>query len=390
MYADFFRGVARVAAAQICEGLGFVAVQGSACDALADVLVRYICEVGQITHETAELAGRSEGNVFDVIVALEELGQSIESLREYTADSDEIPFARPLPRLPITRRMRLPPSFAEIGEEPSPHIPSFLPSFPDKHTFKDTKVYEGRANDPRKNRLMVHKERRKGELALLSLQDRTRSSDATANYLTTDSRRWEARATPSNNQPTDDTNPFLAAPNQAPCNLLALPAAEQGASGRALALAHTGTKSDPERSSEIIGIPSLLDAFEPTLVASKSALPGQSASAQGTADATMHNLEGGEGGWQERIFMGGETEEVGQLKWRQGDHQSKPFKFSQCPQARRIAQAARNTAPECAEEIAFQFGSIGADDDEKRDRRARADAIMSGQVKGIVEDDSTT
>lgn len=50
-------------------------MQHSARDALAEVLLRYVTEVGQLAHETAELAGRTEPNAIDVIAALEELGE---------------------------------------------------------------------------------------------------------------------------------------------------------------------------------------------------------------------------------------------------------------------------------------------------------------------------
>jgi len=54
---------------------GFPTRQHSARDALAEVLIRYVTEVGQLAHETAELAGRTEPNAIDVLAALEELGE---------------------------------------------------------------------------------------------------------------------------------------------------------------------------------------------------------------------------------------------------------------------------------------------------------------------------
>jgi histone H3/H4 len=142
-----------VAAAQICEGLGFDAIQvclfhmlglclvkdrdrpyvsaksnchavkvkaiqtchlllfhqKSACDALAEVMLRYISEIGIVVHQCAERAGRTEGNVHDILAAFDQLGTSMRSVMEYGTKSEEVPFARPLPRFPLQKVPRLPP-----------------------------------------------------------------------------------------------------------------------------------------------------------------------------------------------------------------------------------------------------------------------------------------
>eukprot|EP00959_Pyramimonas_sp_CCMP1952_P161748 3382023-Pyramimonas_sp.AAC.2 len=223
MHSDYYRGLAQVAAAQICEGLGFDAIQvrvattplalacvrvlrpygvdfalckrlevsgchgdkKSACDALADVMLRYMSEIGVSVHQSAELAGRTEGNLHDILAAFDELGTNMREVMEYATKAEEVPFARPLPRIPLQKTPRLPPSgltwvcctnctkpnsFKDAKEEPPIHIPAFLPALPDQHTYKETPVYEGREIEPGKAKLEMHHTFRKAEKALISLQ----------------------------------------------------------------------------------------------------------------------------------------------------------------------------------------------------------------------------
>ena len=67
MVEAFSRALARVTAAQVAEGAGFEGIQASANEALAELLLRYIGEVGAASHSYAELAGRSATNVFDLV-----------------------------------------------------------------------------------------------------------------------------------------------------------------------------------------------------------------------------------------------------------------------------------------------------------------------------------
>ena len=67
MAQDYARAVAKVAVAQTAESVGFEAVQQSASDTLSELLIRYISEIGGATHSYAELAGRTECNINDLV-----------------------------------------------------------------------------------------------------------------------------------------------------------------------------------------------------------------------------------------------------------------------------------------------------------------------------------
>lgn len=188
---DFGLAVSRVAVAQICEGIGFESFRDSALDSLADITVRYLCDLGKASAFYSNLAGRTECNVFDIIRALEDmgnfqgfLGASVVSNRvassglmreiiEYVETSEGIPFFHPLPWFPVNRERRLIPSFTYMGETPpGDHIPTWLPALPDPHTYRQTPMWNERNSDPRADKLEQVRQRRKAERSLLNLQQR--------------------------------------------------------------------------------------------------------------------------------------------------------------------------------------------------------------------------
>ncbi|EOA16929.1 hypothetical protein CARUB_v10005153mg [Capsella rubella] len=188
---EFSHAAAKAAVAQVCESVGYEHFKDPALESLAGFALQYILQLGKTATSFANLTGRSHCNVFDIILALEDLtgngdeGVSSEScslgrsvkLREiidFVNSSEEIPFSQPLPRFPVAlsdRSKKMIPSFVEIGETPpGNHIPLWLPAFPDPHTYKETPMWIERASDPRGDKIEQARQRRKAERALLSLQ----------------------------------------------------------------------------------------------------------------------------------------------------------------------------------------------------------------------------
>lgn len=83
MAEDFSRHIARVVASQIAEATGFDACQDSAVEILGDLLLRYLATVCTSSHSYAELAGRTQSNLSDVLLALEDLGVTPEDLHHH-------------------------------------------------------------------------------------------------------------------------------------------------------------------------------------------------------------------------------------------------------------------------------------------------------------------
>jgi len=83
MAEDFARHIARVVASQVAESTGFDACQDSAIEILGDLLLRYLGTVCSSSHSYAELAGRTQSNLSDVLLALDDLNVTPEDLYQH-------------------------------------------------------------------------------------------------------------------------------------------------------------------------------------------------------------------------------------------------------------------------------------------------------------------
>ncbi|XP_008462468.2 transcription initiation factor TFIID subunit 8-like [Cucumis melo] len=188
---DFGRQVSKIAAAQICQSLGFQGSKESAMDTLAEIVVVYLSDLGKMASFYSNLAGRTECNVFDIVRGFKDLeapgsshqdaevsrclagSRTIQEIFEYVNSVQEIPFAQPVPLFPIIKSCKVLPSFIQMKETPpSKHIPNWLPAFPDPHTYIYTPVWNKRTTDPRTDKIEQARQRRKAEKSLLSLQQR--------------------------------------------------------------------------------------------------------------------------------------------------------------------------------------------------------------------------
>ena len=67
MAEQYSRHVSKIVVSQLAETAGFHAVQESAVDVLADLMLRYIAQLGSASHSYAELAGRTDCNINDLV-----------------------------------------------------------------------------------------------------------------------------------------------------------------------------------------------------------------------------------------------------------------------------------------------------------------------------------
>lgn len=214
MAERYSRFVSKVVVGQIAETAGFQAVHESAVDVLADLMLRYIAQLGSASHSYAELAGRTDCNVNDLLLTFEDMGIDLDELRKFAAAGQEVPFAHPLPHYPVSKAPSLAPTFVDKKETPPPHVPAFLPAFPDKHTYVQTPAYAGNEQQPRHQRLAADKARRQAEKSLVKLHDRSMPPPPPPKYPP--SAKTPGLKLPASMGPPPPrqkhTNPFLAAP----------------------------------------------------------------------------------------------------------------------------------------------------------------------------------
>ena len=181
--APFVHRLLTISTVQICREAGYDQSQSSALDALTSLLHLYIRQVGLTAKAYAELANRQRVNLLDTLAALDDYQQGIELLMDYRAHSDNLPFYHPVPPFPVPRRLlKVQPSTSSPFYTPqfvalNPHIPPFLPAFPDEYTYQATPVKpDVVAGDLRKRKL--EQSRAVGpSLTLLTALERQRQRD---------------------------------------------------------------------------------------------------------------------------------------------------------------------------------------------------------------------
>lgn len=180
---DEFAGDAcKTVAAQICEAVGFEAVTASSLDTLSEVLVKFLDEVGFHSHSLAELSGRTHDNALDVLAALEEVGTSAWELRRFM-DRNELRYAKPEVHFPVSVEQRPRARFGQDETEPlPPHVPSFLPEFPAKHTYKSSEKEKEPRGGARQLKKQKNKQRHQLETSLLKLSDAGKKRKAAAAF----------------------------------------------------------------------------------------------------------------------------------------------------------------------------------------------------------------
>ncbi|KAE8021818.1 hypothetical protein FH972_007679 [Carpinus fangiana] len=223
---EFAPAIARIAVAQICESQGFPTFQQSALETLSDVAVRYIHDVGKTAHYYANLAGRTECNVFDIIQGLEDLGLAqgflgaadvehclatsgtVREITQYVGKADQIPFAYSLPQFPVVKDRKLTPSFLQIGEEPpGEHIPTWLPAYPDPSTYAQSSTRNETTTEPPTAKIEQENQHRKEERSSLNLHQQLARNglEGPSSLIPGDAAKAKKAA---------ESNPFLAAPLQ--------------------------------------------------------------------------------------------------------------------------------------------------------------------------------
>jgi len=167
----YARALCKIVVVQLVEQVGFHAIHNSATETLADILRRYIEEVGTVATSFSELAGRTECNFYDVSQALKKLGTSTKDINSWTDQFDDLQFARQLTPFPKPVKVK---DLAELRPDPElpmpEYIPNYLPLFPPKHTYIHTPVQEERKDDIITTRKLKSKGKRQVEESLTKLK----------------------------------------------------------------------------------------------------------------------------------------------------------------------------------------------------------------------------
>lgn len=129
MCESYARSLLRVSVAQICQALGWDAVQVTACDLLSDVLHRYIQHLARVCHRYSELYGRTDPVLDDVGQAFRLMGVSLGELEDYVNNMEAVGFTHQIPLFPVTKNnmLQFPQPGVRDAEERKDYIPDYLP-----------------------------------------------------------------------------------------------------------------------------------------------------------------------------------------------------------------------------------------------------------------------
>ncbi|XP_048862677.1 transcription initiation factor TFIID subunit 3-like [Brienomyrus brachyistius] len=129
MCDSYTRSLLRVSVAQICQALGWDAVQLTACDLLSDVLHRYIQQLARGCHRYSELYGRTDPVLDDVGQVFRLLGVNLSELSDYVQHLEPLGFAHQMHQFPVSKNNML--QFPQAGaldmEERKEYIPDYMP-----------------------------------------------------------------------------------------------------------------------------------------------------------------------------------------------------------------------------------------------------------------------
>ncbi|XP_075906831.1 transcription initiation factor TFIID subunit 3 isoform X2 [Nelusetta ayraudi] len=130
MCESYARSLLRVSVAQICQALGWDAVQLTACDLLSDVLHRYIQQLARACHRYSELYGRTDPVLDDVSQAFCLLGVSLSELEDYVHNLEPVAFPQQTPLFPVSKNnvLQFPQPGARDAEERKDYIPEYMPT----------------------------------------------------------------------------------------------------------------------------------------------------------------------------------------------------------------------------------------------------------------------
>ncbi|XP_034230878.1 transcription initiation factor TFIID subunit 3 isoform X2 [Thrips palmi] len=134
MAQEFNRKALTLVVAQICQTIGWHSINSTPLELLVDLLHRYLFEVGKNAHLYAEQLGHTTPDLDDLGLAFQEMGVSVEDLKEYVQYVDSVPFIHQVPKFPVPRESHLnflKPGSREVVTRPV-HVHEYLPPmYPD-------------------------------------------------------------------------------------------------------------------------------------------------------------------------------------------------------------------------------------------------------------------
>ncbi|XP_076665958.1 TBP-associated factor 3 isoform X3 [Andrena cerasifolii] len=134
MSTEYNRSVLRMVVAQICQTIGWHSINSTPLEFMVDLMQEYILRISKLTHQYAEILGRTESNLDDLGLAFRHMNIDPQELSEYIKHVESVTCPVAVPKFPIHRENHLnflKPGSREVVTRPV-HIHEHLPAmYPD-------------------------------------------------------------------------------------------------------------------------------------------------------------------------------------------------------------------------------------------------------------------
>uniref|UniRef100_A0A1B6MLK0 Transcription initiation factor TFIID subunit 8 n=1 Tax=Graphocephala atropunctata TaxID=36148 RepID=A0A1B6MLK0_9HEMI len=161
--------------------LGFDAAENQALESLVEMMQSFIREVGIGCRTYAEVAGRTETMVADVILALVNMGVNPNGIEAHARRPNHSMLPAPIPS---SQPKQLSILQAGIKKDHPMHIPTNLPAFPDPHAYIRTPTHKQPVTEYEAIREKAACQKRDLERALVKFVAKTGETDSL--FLTAD------------------------------------------------------------------------------------------------------------------------------------------------------------------------------------------------------------
>ncbi|KOC58924.1 Transcription initiation factor TFIID subunit 3 [Habropoda laboriosa] len=134
MSTEYSRSVLRMVVAQICQTIGWHSINSTPLEFMVDLMQEYILQISKLTHQYAEILGRTEANLDDLGLAFQHMNIDIQELTAYIKNVDSVPCPIAVPKFPVRHENHLnflKPGSREVVTRPV-HVHEHLPAmYPD-------------------------------------------------------------------------------------------------------------------------------------------------------------------------------------------------------------------------------------------------------------------
>ncbi|CAG5087702.1 Similar to Taf8: Transcription initiation factor TFIID subunit 8 (Drosophila melanogaster), partial [Cotesia congregata] len=117
----------------------FITCEKQVMETLTEMLQSFLVQIGESSRNFSELAGRTEPLIADIILALINMGFKLDGLTKYAMRQNRTTLP-PLQPQTQSKQMNMLPA-GEKQPHP-PHVPSYLPQFPDPHAYIRTPTHK--------------------------------------------------------------------------------------------------------------------------------------------------------------------------------------------------------------------------------------------------------